>query len=187
MGNIDKSPYIALLIVSSNPIEEKCPLNYHIPYRRISILFLISITLVFSSLYLLPLAYSQRISYISSWSEFGRKETSLSLPEGIAVDQEGNVYVADTGNNRIQVFSSDGTFISKWGRYGRSEVGLRSPADIAIDSSSDNMLVADTENSGIFVFTSRLPTSDESFPSGEEKISGNDTGDQIILSGYLWN
>ena len=34
MGNIDKSPYIALLIVSSNPIEEKCPLNYHIPYRR---------------------------------------------------------------------------------------------------------------------------------------------------------
>ena len=95
--------------------------------------------------------------------------------------------MADTGNNRIQVFSSDGNFISKWGRYGRSEVGLRSPADIAIDSSSDNMLVADTENSGIFVFTSRLPTSDESFPSGEEKISGNDTGDQIILSGYLWN
>ena len=90
-------------------------------------------------------------------------------------------------NNRIQVFSSDGSFISKWGRYGRSEVGLRSPADIAIDSSSDNMLVADTENSRIFVFTSRLPTSDESFPSGEEKISGNDTGDQIILSGYLWN
>ena len=42
----------------------------------------------------------------------------LRSPEGIAVDQEGNVYVADTANNRIQVFSSNGTFISKWGRYG---------------------------------------------------------------------
>ena len=42
----------------------------------------------------------------------------LKSPEGIAVDHVGNVYVADTGNNRIQVFSSNGTFISKWGEYG---------------------------------------------------------------------
>ena len=39
----------------------------------------------------------------------------LNSPAGIAVDQEGNVYVADTANNRIQVFSSNGTFISKLG------------------------------------------------------------------------
>lgn len=172
----------------SNAIKEKSLLDYHIQYRRVLILFLISLTLVFSSLYLLPLAYSQKFSYISSWSEFGRKETSLSLPAGIAVDSSsGNVYVADTANNRIQVFSSDGTFISKWGVYGRSEVGLRSPADIAIDSSSDNMLVSDTENSRILVFTSRSPTSDEAFPREEEEISSNDTGDQTILSGFLWN
>jgi hypothetical protein len=73
---------------------------------RILVLFLISITLV-SSLYLLPLAYSQEFAYISTWSEFGTEETSLSSPEGIAVDSSsGNVYVVDTDNNRISVFTS---------------------------------------------------------------------------------
>ena len=74
---------------------------------RILVLFLISLTLVFSPSYLLPLAYSQEIAYISTWSEFGSEETTLSSPEGIAVDSSsGNVYVADTGNNRISVFTS---------------------------------------------------------------------------------
>ena len=36
-------------------------------------------------------------------------------PSGIYVDGSGNVYVVDSGNNRIQEFSSDGTFITKWG------------------------------------------------------------------------
>lgn len=73
---------------------------------RVLVLFLMSITLVPSS-YLLPLAYSQEFAYISTWSEFGIEGTSLSSPEGIAVDSSsGNVYVADTGNNRISVFTS---------------------------------------------------------------------------------
>ena len=34
-----------------------------------------------------------------------------------SVDSAGNVYVADTGNNRIQKFTSNGTFITTWGSY----------------------------------------------------------------------
>jgi hypothetical protein len=104
-------------LVGSNPIKKGSLLNYYIWYRRIPILFLISITLISSSLYLLPLAYSQELhSYISSWGDFGIREGDVSHATGIALDQEGNVYVADTANNRIQVFSSNGTFISKWGK-----------------------------------------------------------------------
>ena len=108
------------------------------------------------------------------------------MPSGIAVDpSSGNVYVADTANSRIQVFSNDGTYISNWGRYGHSEVGMRFPADIVIDPSSNNMLVTDTGNSRILVFHSHSPISDEAFPSEEEEISGNDAGDQTPFSGFL--
>jgi glucose/arabinose dehydrogenase/plastocyanin len=64
------------------------------------------------------------------------------------------VYVADTANNRIQVFSSNGTFISKWGKYGIGNGTLRSPEGIAVDSLSGNVYVADTANNRIQVFSS---------------------------------
>src|SRR3712207_8682803 len=59
--------------------------------------------------------------------------TTLFRSEGIAIDQEGNVYVADTGNNRIQVFSSNGTFISRLGAYGIANGSFSHPEGIAID------------------------------------------------------
>jgi secreted PhoX family phosphatase len=122
---------------------------------RILVLFLISITLVSSS-YLLPLAYSQEFAYISTWSEFGTEETSLSSPEGIAVDSSsGNVYVADTVNNRIQIFSSNGTFISKSGGYDPRAINGSSdhPSDITLDQAG-NVYVADTGNNRIQIFSS---------------------------------
>ncbi len=57
----------------------------------------------------------------------------------------GNIYVADTLNNRIQQFDGQGTFISTWGSV-RSEIGhFDSPQGIAVDS-SDCIYVADMFN-----------------------------------------
>ena len=63
------------------------------------------------------------------------------------------MYVADTANNRIQVFSSNGTFISQWGNYGVGNGTLKSPEGIAVDHQG-NVYVADTANNRIQVFSS---------------------------------
>jgi DNA-binding beta-propeller fold protein YncE len=52
----------------------------------------------------------------------------------IAVDQRGNVYVADTRNARIQKFDSQGKFLLKWGSPGVGEGQFGFLAGIAIDS-----------------------------------------------------
>ncbi|MBF0564727.1 MAG: hypothetical protein HQK89_05745 [Nitrospirae bacterium] len=74
-------------------------------------------------------------------------------PSGIAVDSSGNVYVADTSNNRIQKFNSSGQFIAKWGSQGNGDGQFYQPFGIAVDSSG-NVYVADTSNNRIQKFNS---------------------------------
>jgi hypothetical protein len=44
-------------------------------------------------------------------------QVRFDSPQGVVVDLSGNVFVADTGNNRIQKFKTDGTFMKSWGTY----------------------------------------------------------------------
>jgi NHL repeat-containing protein len=48
--------------------------------------------------------------WIKSWGSFGTGESQFRTPHNLQVDRQGNVYVADRGNGRIQVFDSNGTF-----------------------------------------------------------------------------
>jgi DNA-binding beta-propeller fold protein YncE len=77
----------------------------------------------------------------------------FDFPQGIAVDSAGNVYVADTGNDRIQKFSSDGTYLLAWGSHGKGPGEFDSPDGIAVDSAG-NVYVADTGNDRIQKFSS---------------------------------
>jgi hypothetical protein len=49
--------------------------------------------------------------WLKSWGEPGSGPGQFSTPHSIALDAEGNVYVADRGNRRIQVFDGDGKFL----------------------------------------------------------------------------
>ncbi len=49
-------------------------------------------------------------NWLMSWGERGQKEGEFHTPHSIAADNKGNVYVADRGNRRIQVFDSQGKF-----------------------------------------------------------------------------
>jgi len=48
---------------------------------------------------------------VKSWGEPGDGPGQFNTPHSIAVDAHGNVYVADRGNRRIQVFDGDGNFL----------------------------------------------------------------------------
>jgi DNA-binding beta-propeller fold protein YncE len=50
-------------------------------------------------------------NWIKSWGEPGDQPGQFNTPHSIAVDAQGNVYVADRGNRRIQVFDGDGKFL----------------------------------------------------------------------------
>jgi len=50
-------------------------------------------------------------NWLKSWGEPGNKPGQFNTPHSIAVDAQGNVYVADRGNHRIQVFDGEGKFL----------------------------------------------------------------------------
>src|SRR6202048_176173 len=50
-------------------------------------------------------------NWLKSWGERGKEPGQFNTPHSIAVDAKGNVYVADRGNRRIQVFDGDGNFL----------------------------------------------------------------------------
>jgi hypothetical protein len=73
------------------------------------------------------------------------------LPRAVAVDTSGNVYVADTNNDRIQKFTSDGTFLTTWGSEGSGDGQFDWPSGVAVDASG-NVYVADRGNDRIQKF-----------------------------------
>jgi DNA-binding beta-propeller fold protein YncE len=68
------------------------------------------------------------------------------------VDLGDSVYVADTGNHRIQEFTSEGVFITKWGSEGEGNTEFDSPYKVAVDRSG-NVFVTDTDNHRVQRFT----------------------------------
>lgn len=76
---------------------------------------------------------------------------TFALPEGVAVDNEGNVYVTDTFNNRVEVFDADGEFISTFGKNGDGPADLERPKGIALDCDG-HIWVVDAAQNRIKVF-----------------------------------
>lgn len=77
----------------------------------------------------------------------------FSRPTNAAVDADGNLYVTDTFNNRVEVFDADGNFIRTFGKNGDGPGYFARPKGIAIDGDG-HVWVADTVQDRVQVFTS---------------------------------
>lgn len=53
-------------------------------------------------------------AYVDQWGSQGSGDGQFESPQDIAVDKDGNVYVTDSMNNRVQKFDGTGTLLKKW-------------------------------------------------------------------------
>jgi len=75
----------------------------------------------------------------------GAAPGQFDWPRGIASDAQGNIFVSDANNGRIQMFSADGVFVSAFGKVGEGEGEFKEPSAIALDGRR-NIYVADFLN-----------------------------------------
>jgi DNA-binding beta-propeller fold protein YncE len=78
-------------------------------------------------------------NFVKSWGQTGSGQGQFNRIKGIATDAAGNLYVADAGNNRIQVFDGEGTFKSQI-------TGIGSPQAICISGGSTQYLYSSNSN-----------------------------------------
>jgi hypothetical protein len=75
---------------------------------------------------------------------------AFNFPSDVAVDKDGNVYVLDSGNTRIQKFGTDGKFLATIGRKGQGPGEFVMPDGLDFDGDG-NLVVTDTVQSRFHV------------------------------------
>jgi len=81
-------------------------------------------------------------------TEFGRTpidNNPLSRPQGLSIDIDGNLYIADTGNNRVLKLSQDGKLLRQVGGFGWGKEQFDNPVDVWVENGLD-VLVVDYNN-----------------------------------------
>ena len=76
----------------------------------------------------------------------------FAAPTNVAVDKDGNLYVTDTLNDRVEVFDADGAFIRTWGKNGDGPGYFTRPKGIAVDCDG-HVWVADANTNRVQIFT----------------------------------
>ena len=94
-----------------------------------------------------------RVHTWGQWGGFGTGNGQFIGQLGVAVDPSGNVYVADSGNNRIQKFSGTGTYLAQWGNAGSGNGQFDGPEAIAVSPAGD-VYVSDWSNNRVQKFSS---------------------------------
>jgi virginiamycin B lyase len=82
--------------------------------------------------------FSKDGKFIKQWGRTGSGPGEFYVPHGIAMDSQGRIFVADRGNNRLQIFDQEGKLLDIWTQFGK-------PCDVSIDA-NDTIYVVDSDS-----------------------------------------
>ncbi len=93
-------------------------------------------------LYVCEYTESERVQHFTShgekclgtWGKLGDRPGEFNRAEGLGIDTNDNIYVADSCNHRIQVFDGEGKFERQYGKAGSGSGEFSYPYDIRLDS-----------------------------------------------------
>jgi tripartite motif-containing protein 71 len=106
--------------------------------------------------------YTSAGSLLGSWGSSGSGNGQLRGEPDVDVAPDGRVFVADSGNNRVQYFTPTGSFLGKWGTLGTGAGEFNNPKAIAVSPDGKRVYVADAGNNRVQYFvddTTITPTS----------------------------
>ena len=122
------------------------------------------------------MVYSEDGDFLHTWGKTGYAPGEFRSLHALAMDKEGQLYVADRANNRVQIFRQDGTFVAQWTQFGRpSGIFFDDHGKIYVsDSESDNIQnpgyemgirIGDAKSGWVQYFI-MLPTGDPRYTRG---------------------
>ena len=94
---------------------------------------------------------TKRYIPVLSFGREGKSAGMLKGPSGVAVNDRDEIAVTELWNNRVSVFSSDGTHLTSFGRKGENNSEFNAPSGIAFDSLG-NIIVTDCKTHRVQVF-----------------------------------
>jgi sugar lactone lactonase YvrE len=104
----------------------------------------------------------------------GNNATHFANPQGRpAITASGFIYVADTGNNRVQIFTKTGAFIASKGSPGSGPDNFDNPRDVAIHPLTGDAYVVDRNNQRVQVYQD-VPNSPYKATIGTTSVAGSD-------------
>ena len=127
--------------------------------------------------------FNSRGEYIAEWGGRGTGPVQFNQPHALAMDSQGRLFVADRGNNRIQILDQNGRFIAEWYQFSRLSGIYIDANDILYGADSESGSVNPDHGSwtrGIRVGNARTGEVTALIPDPNPDCSGTCTAEGVV-------